>query len=268
MTLLAGTFAKLDRADHHVANLYSEVQVWGGREPYSLIEEDNPEKTERIYRVKIDHPPDVLGWGVQVGDAIHNLRSALDTLAWQAAGGDGVAPDWTEFPIFKDQSRYLNTGRGGGLYKISGVADPNHRALFEKCQPWRNPDGHDKDALWMLHEFDRIDKHRVVTPVFTVALKATGQVLVTYENEEAAQQADAAPPILKSPPQAPVEDGAEVLRILTPSPFVEMQMNSRVDLGVSLQYGDRPYRGGVHFLLTKMAQRARGIAEQFRDIGL
>lgn len=154
------------------------------------------------------------------------------------------------------------------MNKIAGVKAPDYRTLFEQCQPWRNPDGHDKDALWMLHEFDRIDKHRVVTPVFMVALKATGQVRVTYPSDEAAKHADATPPMLKSPPQAPVKDGAEVFRITTASPFVGVEMNSEIILGVSLQYGDRPYRGGVRFLLNEMAKRARGIAEQFRDAGL
>jgi hypothetical protein len=266
VTRLDGSFAKLDRADEHISGLHQAIQVWSGKQPYSLTEHDNPEKTERVYRLKIDQPPEALRWGVQVGDAIHNLRSALDLLAWQAAGGDGTAPSWTEFPIFKDETIYLNTGRGGGLNKISGVKDPGYRTLFKECQPWRNPDGHDKDALWMLHELDRIDKHRVVTPILTVPLRAAGQVLVTYQSKEAAE--NATPPIFSSPPQAPLEDGAEVVRVRTASPFVEMEMNTQTTLGVSLEYGDRPYRGGVSFLLSKMAKRARGIVEQFRDAGL
>jgi len=270
VTRLAGSFAKLDRADHHIHALYDEIQVWIGKEPYSLAEHDNPDKTERRFRIKVNHPPDVLGWGVQIGDAIHNLRSALDLIAWQAAGGDGVAPDWTEFPIFKDKSLYFRERRPGGLSKIKGVTEPRYRAIFEKCQPWCNPDGHDRDALWMLHEFDRIDKHRVVTPVVMVPLRSTGQIRVTYPTEEAANAADSTPPLMVTQPQTPVQEGTEIFRVITPSPFVEMEMDSDFNLGVSLEYGDaaRPHRGGFSFLLKKMAKRARGIAKEFRDAGL
>ena len=266
MTLLAGSFAKLDRADEHIGRLYDAVQVWIRQKPYSFTEHDNADKTERILRLKIHQPPDVLSWGVQVGDAIHNLRSSLDLIAWQAAGGDAGAPDWTEFPIFRDKTLYLKTGRGGGLNKISGVKDASHRALFKGCQPWQNPKGHDTDALWMLHEFDRIDKHRVVTPILTVPLQATGEIRVTYASEETAESSK--PPIFKSFHIAPVEDGAEVFRVVSPTPVVQMEVSSLAILGVSLAYGPGPRYGGVNFLLRKMAKRARGIAEQFRDAGL
>jgi hypothetical protein len=262
-----GVFAKLDRADEHIKTLYKKVQRWTLDEPYTFTNQDNSEKSERSYHIRLERAPDLLGWGVRIGDAVHNLRSSLDHIAWVCAGGDGVAPDWTEFPVFRDKSAYLSSDRVGGLNKISGIMNPVHRALIKECQPWRNPDGYERDDLWILHEFDRVDKHRVVTPILFVPLNMKGKVLVTYETEEAAK--DAAPPLIVTPPQAPIYDGAEVFRIVTSQPFVDMQVDNRVIIGVALEYGDAStYRGGSNFILSKLAKRAREVAEQFRDAGL
>jgi hypothetical protein len=270
VTSLDGSFAKLDRADKHIQTLYEKVQRWGSQKPYSFTYEDNSEKTERRYDIVIEQAPNLLRWGVFVGDAVHNLRSALDHIAWQCAGGDGVAPDWTECPVFKDRDDFLKTGRGGGSNKIVGITDPRHRTLMEEFQPWHNPNGYEGDELWILHEFNRIDKHRVLTPILFVPLKVKGITRVTYATPEEAE--DASPPLIVAPPQRSLYNGAEVFRVICSLPFVDMEMNTHLDVGIALEYGDARlgniYRGGTNFVLTKLAKRVRGIAEQFRDTGI
>src|SRR5262249_51464823 len=68
-------------------------------------------------------PPDRLF--MLIGDVLHNLRSALDHLAWSLAGT--LADRNTEFPIFVDPARFgARDGngrpeRGGGLRKLHNM---------------------------------------------------------------------------------------------------------------------------------------------------
>ena len=264
MSVLDGAFAKLARAEEHMNILYELVQEWGREKPYTVPYEDNPEKTQRSYRLRMERAPDLLYWGAYIGDVVHNLRSALDHIAWQCAGGHGIAPDDTEFPIFLDEGKFRNASRPGGLHKIRGIKDPVHRALIEAAQPHAPGNGMENDYLWILHEFDREDKHRVLTPILFVPINMSMKVLVTYESDAAAESSTT--PIISVPPYEPLHDGAEIFSVTTSAPFVDMQVQSDIFLGVALRYAD--FRGGSNFMLRKMVERTRGIAEQFRDAGL
>ena len=113
-----------------------------------------------------------------IGDAMHNLRSALDVLAFSlAAAHTKPLPkeiaDRSEFPIFgnengdgRDLFHRVNkkTGRpafGSGLIKIDGW-HPGAQAAVERLQPYKRGNEFRSDPLWLLHELDRISKHRLL----------------------------------------------------------------------------------------------------------
>ena len=54
--------------------------------------------------------------------------------------------------------------RGSGLDKIQGVTDLDARAVIRNLQPYKAPEPH-RHPLWILHELDRVDKHRALHPV-------------------------------------------------------------------------------------------------------
>ena len=117
-----------------------------------------------------------------IGDALHNLRSALDLLAFALANAytkplpEEVA-DRSEFPIFGDEDGHGGTGvgsarfyartkagkpaHGSGLAKISGW-HPVAQAIVEGLQPYKRGDECRSHPLWVLHELDRISKHRLL----------------------------------------------------------------------------------------------------------
>jgi hypothetical protein len=108
-----------------------------------------------------------------IGDALHNMRSGLDTLAYALASAftkplpEEIASR-SEFPIFGDEDRKGNAGAGstlfqGGLPKIKGW-DPSAQTVIEGLQPYQRGNAFRSDPLWILHELDRFSKHRLLHP--------------------------------------------------------------------------------------------------------
>jgi hypothetical protein len=95
------------------------------------------------------------------GDAVHNLRSALDLLAWalyaRRTKGKGTH---IYFPIFETPKKY----KSGSERKVEGISEADIEAIT-LLKPYKGGNDH----LWGLHELDITDKHRLlITPVIAV----------------------------------------------------------------------------------------------------
>ncbi len=153
----------------HRQALDAEIKTWSEARPYAVITEEDLETRHKLYRVHETVPPDLLGWGIILGDAVHNLRAALDHVAWQLAASLTRPPDHTEFPIFHDSELFHATDKkghpthGSGLGKIIGLRTDS-KALVERAQPYHR--GHEAHLhpLWVLSRLDNVDKHRIVIP--------------------------------------------------------------------------------------------------------
>ena len=92
------------------------------------------------------------------GDVVHNLRSALDHLAWQLVltAGNEPKPGVTAFPIAKEAAAYESD-------KGKRVQGMEQRAIsaIDALKPYKGGN----EMLWKLHELDLIDKHRTVLSV-------------------------------------------------------------------------------------------------------
>jgi hypothetical protein len=77
-------WAKADRAHHHLRSLGRQVEEFRASKPYTVVPQatDTPGRTE--YRLRVDQPMPV-EISTTVGDVLHNLRSALDSLAYEVA---------------------------------------------------------------------------------------------------------------------------------------------------------------------------------------
>ena len=92
-------FTKIERAKKHIADLHLACEAFFSSRPYDIRVETNPDKLERSYHlVSIREVPDEI---ISIcGDALHNLRSALDHLAFQLVLVAGNKPTRrTCFPI-------------------------------------------------------------------------------------------------------------------------------------------------------------------------
>ena len=77
--------AKIARAQQHRHDLVGRIAAWAGTSqphPDASIAED---RLSYEVRVRMRHSPPLEEWSLILGDALHNLRSALDVLVWSLA---------------------------------------------------------------------------------------------------------------------------------------------------------------------------------------
>jgi hypothetical protein len=75
-----GPRLKVERAKKHIDDFNQEIIEFTGRDPYGIIEDRDSQPGKLVIRYVVRAPPPHT-WPLLVGDAIHNLRSALDLLA-------------------------------------------------------------------------------------------------------------------------------------------------------------------------------------------
>ena len=153
---LDGAFARVDRADKHLADLKSKISE---RECDQIqanpIEADPDNPGNLLLRpTKGVLPIDPI-FGILVGECVYNLRAALDYLVYELAIVDsGHIQDGTQFPI--ESKKEIFTRRAKTWLK--GI-NPTHIAEIEKLQPY--------NEQWtaVLRDKSNPDKHRLLTPV-------------------------------------------------------------------------------------------------------
>lgn len=170
---LDGAWAKVNRTHGQFQTLEAEIKAFCESRPYRMTFYPDVETGCQIVRAQLDPIPDAIRWGVQIGEIVHNLRSALEHVAWAAieANGNAPIPRVTGFPLCINKSDFISTGRGGGQRMIDGVSD-DVRALIDRLQPFhqREKGGDPKShILYVLNELWNTDKHRVLHLCSTIA---------------------------------------------------------------------------------------------------
>jgi hypothetical protein len=152
---------KMQRANEHLQELDREISLYQAAHTYSVTKELNGDKTSYIYRIKPNVLPS-LRIGTIIGDIIHNMRSALDHLAWQLALLATPTPyEYTAFPIYKDgTNKHIKDAR-----RMLRDVPTEALDLIERLQPYHAGDTADKHPLWILHALWNLDKHRTLVPM-------------------------------------------------------------------------------------------------------
>ena len=188
---------KLERALEHLHTAQARIEKFLEHDPGTPVFEENQAKGEVAvwYRAFAQPDPEIVP---PVTDCIHNLRQALDHLAYRLAvfvGGDPPPnEDTTGFPIYDSPltDDRLRT-KIGDPKKIPATM----RTALEAAQPHA---GGDTELLSILHDLDNLDKHRF-PPLVTV-----GGVVGNYRADELhAEWVD-------GPRLGPITDGAEIMR--------------------------------------------------------
>jgi hypothetical protein len=78
-------WAKINRAREHVESAHRLVEQFRASQPYSLLPEPTDKPGRVAYRLRITRPVPV-AMSTTVGDALHNMRAALESLAFELAG--------------------------------------------------------------------------------------------------------------------------------------------------------------------------------------
>lgn len=223
---LEGAKIKLSRATRHIAELNCVARAYLDARPFDLAQAEEP-NGDLVWRIKMyrEVPAE---WSAIVGDIVHNIRSALDLVAWQLVELSGERPTRnTCFPIGQTcPSAYYQT-----LRRALAGASPAAVRLIRRLKAYAggNP------ALTQLHALDITDKHRLVLVVGAahkhVVVKT--RLMVPWQPTPVE-----CPPIALNPVdrQFPIQDGAEVFRICAAARNSEHILEH--DLVFELAFGD------------------------------
>lgn len=169
---VVGPRLKLERAKRHIDELAPLVRDFLAGNPYEIIEETDPETGKHSARVKIHADPDP-GWSLVIGDAIHNLRSALDLLYYQLVIANRKTPSTRDEFLISNSEADFHNGARPILWKR--VGNQAFEIIRDRVKPYRGGN----NALWCLHQLDIVDKHRLLlvlgsaSPALIVAMKDT-----------------------------------------------------------------------------------------------
>lgn len=163
MTRLEGLRIKTDRANQHIAELDAAIRLFLDSSPYEVSPNHNYQTREmEWYLTKADPiPPSI---SAIAGDAIQNLRSALDHLAWQLVLANRGIPKIrvTGFPITKSSQEHASAKC---RRKIEGM----RQAAIDAIDALKPYDG-GNETLWRLHCLNNIDKHRLLLPAVSALM--------------------------------------------------------------------------------------------------
>jgi hypothetical protein len=148
---------KLDRAKKHIADLESLVQSFSQSKPYTLVVQEHPHtrtQTRAMMGSMIftSEVPD--GVALILGDAVHNLRTSLDHIAWELVGLDrGTQDKHTAFTLRDTRVNYDSACNG----ILTPRADTKKFFLALECY-----EGGKGQDLYRLGQLDNTDKHTTI----------------------------------------------------------------------------------------------------------
>jgi len=166
---------KIKRAKEHITQLEQQLSAFFDTDPYKVGAKHDLETRKLIYYVMSAEPiPDAIP--LVAGDAIQNLMSALDHLAYQILCSDTEDkppnPSWIYFPIADNAEKYEAKKRG----QMQGARQETFDAI-DALKPYKGGN----DIIWALYRLNNIEKHRLLLTVGSHAAGINiGQVLAQH----------------------------------------------------------------------------------------
>lgn len=148
---------KIERAKKHLLDLEAQLKEFHDQR-LNVVGSKGDFEAGQGTHFHVDLPILPFDSITAAGDIVHNLRCALDHLAYQLViVGSGKEPSRrVEFPIAKDLATYEATK----AKKVEGMRPLAVRHI-DNLKPYKGGN----QLLWRIHELDNIDKHRTL---FTV----------------------------------------------------------------------------------------------------
>jgi hypothetical protein len=200
---------KLEWADKHIGDLGHELAGFRVAKSKAVIRENDPNRPGFSRWILTDASiPDPIT--LILGDAIHNLRSALDRFANDIVRDNGKQPSFTtDFPIWRspkfDRKEYEATVET----KVGRASKPVVQE-FKGLEPY---EGGKNELLWALDKLDVVDKHRlvVVLPLRprSVGLNVRAELKKVVSPDQAARLPNQFI-YMRPADRAPLEDGSQI----------------------------------------------------------
>ena len=225
-------YLKWSRGNSHIAALQSSINEWHASAPASIDEvlREDSQGIDLVARVPRAIPTHE--WALTLGDALHNLRSAFDAVAWgmaHFAGAEPRNPKKVQFPICDSTSKWNDVVRAW-----IGELDPQFQERIRVVQPFNYAPQGSHTVLSMLHELDIQDKHK---DAMTVAARL--QVLNLSGSFEYIDPDSPTDVRIEMNPDTRLEDGAVLGTMYTGAPIRMVgQMLLQPGIQVQLTHGE------------------------------
>jgi hypothetical protein len=174
---LDGPRAKVKRAEDQLRALQEDSERFFRQNP-NIVDRGKFNKRAGNYPIIVTKCPCELPeqWSVLIGEIAHDLRSALDILAWKLACLNKTDPyDLTAFPIYligHSNRRGRNNRvvrqfwhKAHGLRLLQSIHS-RYWGKIESFQPYKRGNKGRKNLLFLLHELNNTDKHRLIPILF------------------------------------------------------------------------------------------------------
>lgn len=152
---------KIAWAKKHIEDLTREVNAFLKEDPYEVFTEPHPSKAEHVvYKVRLRPLPSALA--EITGDAVNNLRSALDHAMYAVAVASGCdSPKNAYFPFSRTAADFENNLRG----RCKDVPKEIY-PLLRAFKPYNGGN----QLLFALNIVCTGDKHKILIPVVSWAI--------------------------------------------------------------------------------------------------
>ncbi len=265
--------AKVERAEHHIEELQSSWKSFKAK-AYTVTPEDDLNTGERIWKLTdfSDIPNNI---PLIIGDAVHNLRSALDHIIFHLASvcTDPVAFKGLYFPIAANAVDFEKRLGEASVYKPKspGVVKRLRPDAIEALRALEPYEGGRGAILYGLNRLDVIDKHHLLltvssrNPTHSMPPKVIASYIkglgiageFTAAQESAFFKTDSVAPF-------PLKKGDTLARV----PLGEA--NENMDFTFTVAFGEPEILKGKPVIETlhHMAYLIRDIIRTFSDSGL
>lgn len=152
-SLFYGPQLKVKRAHTHICELKDKVATFCSKNPYQLVIERESTQYKWVVRAKEESPED---FPLIIGDAIHNLRSALDLLACDLVSLNNGNIKNVYFPFCKAGTELEDTIKHRHLDRAAqDLVD-----IIRSLKPYSGGN----NLLRAIHDLDIADKHQMIIP--------------------------------------------------------------------------------------------------------
>ncbi|MGC2493868.1 hypothetical protein [Candidatus Binatus sp.] len=241
MTKRFGFDAKLERADQHIVDFKKAEEVFLKKNPYAVIEYCELHSRDYVmeYRVFEECPDYIIAI---IGDAIHNLRAALDHLTYKLEVVHGHTPDKnTQFIVYKNEAAFISQRHDREVRYGTRFAD-----LIDETKPYLGGD----EFLAALTLLDNIDKHRLL---ITTVASTTG--VGTFGKDLAVRDT-----ILRLPKFGKVRTGEEFYRRSGGEADVQVRV------AFSIAFGEVREDFRASFTLSRLRRTVASVLDRFRPL--
>ena len=236
MADLTGVRLKLGRALEHLMMLDTAVAAYLDSDPVRIVREVDERYPDRVVlSLALEHEPPI-GLSVFIGDCVHNLRAALDHLAWQLVLASGGIPregrGGTQFPIVVGRREATTKP----MVSVAGGVTPEVLVVINAVQPFHRRDS-ESHPLATLNRLSNTDKHR--TLLLSTAQSVRTQAFLSTADGSARVGGQFHPGVVRAgDPIAAFEFPPE--RALDPDLIVEARGDNFVGLAEATDVGNRP----------------------------